>query len=137
VEQGLRPFGRGNLHPRRNPLDRQSGFVPEPDSDGQLARVAAPASGQIGLGPAPAGKLLGEDVVGPLLGGLAVEFARVALPEFPIHPLQHLLPKLFAAQAPATAKRLEFFLVHFLQPAGLHLPLELLPPRRRSSLPSN
>ena len=87
MEHGLSPFGRADMHPRRNPLDRQSGFVPEPHSDGQLAWVAAQASGQIGLGPASAAKLLGEDAVSPLLGGLAVEFARVALPEFPVHPL--------------------------------------------------
>jgi len=28
AEQGLSPFGAANLHPRRNPLDRQSGFRP-------------------------------------------------------------------------------------------------------------
>ena len=38
MEHGLSPFGRANLHPRRNPLDRQSGFVPEPDSDAQQVR---------------------------------------------------------------------------------------------------
>ena len=40
-EHGLGPFGRADLHPRRNPLDRQGRFAPQPDSDGQLAGVAA------------------------------------------------------------------------------------------------
>jgi transposase len=28
MEHGLSPFGRANVHARRNPLDRQSGFIP-------------------------------------------------------------------------------------------------------------
>ena len=43
MEHGLGPFGRADLHPRRNPLDRQGRFAPQPGSDGQLAGVAAPA----------------------------------------------------------------------------------------------
>src|ERR1035437_5375143 len=35
MEHGLGPFGRADLHPRRNPLDRQGRFAPQPDSDGQ------------------------------------------------------------------------------------------------------
>ena len=62
------------LHPRRNPLDRQGRFAPQPGSDGQFAGVAAPASGPLGLRPPPARQLLHDDAVGPLLGGLAVEF---------------------------------------------------------------
>jgi hypothetical protein len=45
-----------------------------------------------------------------LLGGLAVEFSRVVLAELPLHPFKDLLPEMLAAQAPATAQRLEFFL---------------------------
>ena len=78
-EHGLGPFGRADLHPRRNPLDRQGRFAPQPGSDGQLAGVVAPASGQLGLLPAPARKLLRDDAVGSLLGGLPVEFPGVAL----------------------------------------------------------
>jgi hypothetical protein len=130
-EHGLGPFGRADLHPRRNPLDRQGRLAPQPGSDGQLAGVAAPASGQLGLLPAPARKLLEDDAVGLLLGGLPVEFSGVALAELPVHPFKHLLPELLAAQTPATAQRLEFFLVSFLEPAGLHVPLEFLPPGRR------
>src|ERR1019366_9824174 len=104
IEHGFSPFGRANLHPRRNPLDRQGGFPPQPDSDSHLARVAAPASCQIGLRPAPARKLLGEDAVGLLLGGLAMQFSRVVLAELPVHPIKHLLPELLAPQAPATAQ---------------------------------
>ena len=33
-EHGLGPFGRADLHPRRNPLDRQGRFAPQPASDG-------------------------------------------------------------------------------------------------------
>jgi len=40
-EHGLGPFGRADLHPRRNPLDRQGRFAPQPGSDGQLGEVAA------------------------------------------------------------------------------------------------
>ena len=29
-EHGLGPFGRAGLHPRRNPLDRQGRFAPQP-----------------------------------------------------------------------------------------------------------
>jgi hypothetical protein len=29
-EHGLGPFGRADLHPRRNPLDRQGRFAPQP-----------------------------------------------------------------------------------------------------------
>ena len=69
MEHGLGPFGRADLHPRRNPLGRQGRFAPHPGSDGQLAGVAAPASGQLGLRPAPARKLLRDDAVGPLKTG--------------------------------------------------------------------
>ena len=31
-EHGLGPFGRAHLHPRRNPLDRQGRFAPQPGS---------------------------------------------------------------------------------------------------------
>jgi hypothetical protein len=34
MEHGLGPFGRADLHPRRNPLDRQGRFAPQPGSDG-------------------------------------------------------------------------------------------------------
>ena len=91
TEHRLGPFGRADLHPRRNPLDRQGRFAPQPGSDGQLAGVAAPASGQLGLRPAPARKLLRDDAVGPLLGGLPVEFPGVALAKLTLHQLQHLL----------------------------------------------
>ena len=33
-EHGLGPFGRADLHPRRNPLGRQGRFAPQPGSDG-------------------------------------------------------------------------------------------------------
>ena len=33
-EHGLGPFGRADLHPRRNPLDRQGRFAPQPGRDG-------------------------------------------------------------------------------------------------------
>jgi hypothetical protein len=85
IEHGLGPFGRADLHPRRNLLDRQGRFAPQPGSDGQLAGVAAPASGQLGLLPAPARKLLRDDAVGPLLGGLPVEFPGVALAKLTLH----------------------------------------------------
>jgi hypothetical protein len=32
-EHGLGPFGRADLHPRRNPLERQGRFAPQPGSD--------------------------------------------------------------------------------------------------------
>ena len=35
-EHGLGPFGRADPHPRRNPLDRQGRFAPQPGSAGQL-----------------------------------------------------------------------------------------------------
>src|ERR1019366_425254 len=110
IEHGFSPFGRANLHPRRNPLDRQGGFPPQPDSDGHLARVVMPASCQIGLRPAPARKLLGEDALSLLLGALAVEFPRVVRAELPVHPFEYLLAERLAAQAPAAPQRLEFFL---------------------------
>ena len=68
-EHGLGPFGRADLHPRPNPLDRQGRFAPQPGNDGRLAGVAAPSSGQLGLLPAPARKLLRDDAVGPLKTG--------------------------------------------------------------------
>src|ERR1035441_7075549 len=74
TEHGLGALGRANLHPGGNPLNRQGGFLPQPGGDGHLTRVAPPASCQSGLLPAPARKLLGDDAVGPLLGGLPVEF---------------------------------------------------------------
>ena len=39
-EHGLGPFGRADLPPRRNPLDRHGRFAPQPGSAGQLAGVA-------------------------------------------------------------------------------------------------
>src|ERR1039458_2223505 len=73
MEHGLGTLGRANLHPGGNPLNRQGGFLPQPGGDGHLTRIAPPANCQIGLLPAPARKLLGDDAVGPLLGGLPVE----------------------------------------------------------------
>ena len=35
-EHGLGPIGRADLPPRRNPLDRQSRFAPQPGSAGQF-----------------------------------------------------------------------------------------------------
>ena len=69
MEHGLGLFGGADLHPRRNPLDRQARFAPQPGSAGQLAGVAAPTSGQLGLLPAPARTLLRDDAVGPLKTG--------------------------------------------------------------------
>ena len=43
-EHGLGPFGRADLHPRRNPLERQGRFAPQPGSAGQL--VGAPCAGE-------------------------------------------------------------------------------------------
>ena len=40
MEHGLGPFGRADLHPRRNPLDRQGRFAPQPGSEGQLVGSA-------------------------------------------------------------------------------------------------
>src|SRR5664280_1597207 len=40
MEHGLGPFGRADLHPRRNPLERQGRFAPQPGSAGRLAGVA-------------------------------------------------------------------------------------------------
>jgi hypothetical protein len=78
-EHGLGFFGRADLHPRRNPLDRQGRFAPQPGSAGPLAGDAAPASGPLELLPTPARKLLRDDAGGPLLGGLPVEFPGVAV----------------------------------------------------------
>jgi hypothetical protein len=39
-EHGLGPFGRADLHPRRNPLDRQGRFAAQPGSAGQVGRGA-------------------------------------------------------------------------------------------------
>ena len=58
MEHGLGPFGRADLHPRRNPLDRQGRFAPQPGSD---------------------------DAVGSLLGGLPVEFPMLSFPAHDAH----------------------------------------------------
>ena len=55
--------------------------------------------------------LLRDDTVGPLLGGLPVEFPGVALARLTLHQIQHLLFELLAAQLPAPRPRLERFLV--------------------------
>jgi hypothetical protein len=34
MKHGLGPFGRADLCPRRNPLDRQGRFAPQPGRDG-------------------------------------------------------------------------------------------------------
>src|ERR1035437_6029256 len=42
-EHGLGPFGRADLHPRRNPLDRQGRFAPQPGSaPGAQSKVQSP-----------------------------------------------------------------------------------------------
>jgi hypothetical protein len=89
MERGLSPFGRADLHPRRNPLDRQYGLVPEPDSDGQLAQVVAPASGQIGLGfwasrPAPAPGSNSKTAVTLKRVQASVDYAQVLRREEPV-----------------------------------------------------
>jgi hypothetical protein len=48
MEHGLGPFGGADLHPRRNPLDWQGRFAPQPGSDGQLAGVAARSLSALG-----------------------------------------------------------------------------------------
>src|ERR1035441_8446605 len=92
MEHGLGPFGRADLHPRRNPLDRQGRFAPQPGSAGQLAGVVALASGPLGLLPATARKPLRDDAVGSLLGGLPGEFPGVALAKLTLHQLQQPSP---------------------------------------------
>ena len=107
MEHGLGPFGRADLHPRRNPLDRQGRFAPQPGGVCQRlkSRVQGPKS-KVGVGPepgllpAPARKLVRDDAVGSLLGRLSVEFPGVALAELTLHQLQHLLSELLAAQLP-------------------------------------
>src|ERR1035438_6425404 len=126
-EHGLGPFGRANLHPRRNPLDRQGRFAPQPGSDGQLAGVAVPASGQLGLLPAPARKLLRDDAVGPLLGGLPVEFPGVALAKPTLHQRQQPSP---AEASTSAAGRLPLYAKGLMEPlSGL-----MAVPRRSPSV---
>src|ERR1022692_3470228 len=42
MEHGLGPFGRADLHPRRNPLDRQGCFAPQPSKFPLLTLLDAP-----------------------------------------------------------------------------------------------
>ena len=74
IEQGFGPFGRADLHARRNKLHRQGRLTPQARRHRQLAGVAAPTRGQIGGRPTPACKVLANDPVDPLLGRFPVVF---------------------------------------------------------------
>jgi hypothetical protein len=57
LEHGLGPFGRADMHPRRNPLDRQGRFAPQPSKFPLLTLLDAPdftrlATGNPKSGPA-------------------------------------------------------------------------------------
>jgi hypothetical protein len=96
MEHRLGTFGRADLHPRRNPIDRQDRFAPQPGSDGQLAGVAAPAGGQLELLPAPP----------PWLEGFLVEGLQPApfhLPHELLTPRCGVLPN--AVLGPASGPR--------------------------------
>src|ERR1035441_7059350 len=111
----------------RNPLDRQGRFVPQPGSAGQLAGVAAPASGQLGLLSAPARQLLRDDGDGPLLGGLPVEFPGLALAKLTLHQLQQPSPVQACTSA---AGRLQLYAKGLMEPlSGL-----MAVPRRSPSV---
>jgi hypothetical protein len=60
-------FEKGTLDMQFVLEGRRELIAAQPGSNGQLAGVAAPASGQLGLLPAPARKLLRDDAVSPLL----------------------------------------------------------------------
>ena len=48
-EHGLGPFGRADLHPRRNPLDRQGRFAPQPGSSDFYHGSSLPGGTDSGL----------------------------------------------------------------------------------------
>ena len=54
-------------------------------------------------------------MVGLLFGSFPTQFSGMSLAKLCAHELEHLLSKLFAAQAPATPERLQGFLVDLLQ----------------------
>ena len=97
MEHGLGPFGRADLHPRRNPLDRQGRFAPQPGSDGQLGGGAVRSLRSKVQGPklgrgrsqdccqTTARKFLRDDAVGPLLGSLPVQLAGVVFAQLSHH----------------------------------------------------
>jgi hypothetical protein len=52
-EHGFGPFGRADVHPRRNPLDRQGRFAPQPAAQSLKSKVQSPKLGwESGLLPA-------------------------------------------------------------------------------------
>ena len=51
-EHGLGPFGRADLRARRNPLDRQGRFAPQPGSDGWTTPAICQVSRDEPRGPA-------------------------------------------------------------------------------------
>ena len=48
-EHGLGPFERADLHPRRNPLDRQGRFAPQPAAQSLKSKVQGSKS-KVGVG---------------------------------------------------------------------------------------
>src|ERR1017187_6657945 len=56
MEHGLGPFGRAGLHPRRNPLDRQGRFAPQPSKFPLLTLLDAPDFTRLATGNPKAGR---------------------------------------------------------------------------------
>jgi hypothetical protein len=55
-EHGPGPFGRADLHPRRNPLDRQGRFAPQPSKFPLLTLLDAPDFTRLATGNPKAGR---------------------------------------------------------------------------------
>ena len=119
------------MHPGGNTLARVRCLLAQPCRQRQLAGITLVPGGQFGPTPPQAAEFFANNALRLRFGRLAAQLARMGLAAPAFHFLQHLALELLAAQTPAPAKPLPGLRVRRRQPARLHPPLKLLPPRRR------
>ncbi len=115
----------GDLFYGESRLASQSG------SHVELRWVALAARRQVCWAPTQAAEFLGDDALGLGFGGLLAQLAEMVFAELGLVLLEHTIPELSAAQAPAAAKGLKACLVARFQAHGFHLGFELPPSRSR------
>ena len=107
-------------------FDRESRLPSQPHRDGKFVRVVLRPADQLLLSPPKSPQFLGDKPVGLGLRGFQAQLARVVSAQAAFHPLQLLLAKRLAAQAPSLQQRLQPLRVSSLQTPSLHVALKFL-----------
>src|SRR5437660_3931890 len=127
---GCLRFRCTQMHALGDLFDRQRRFFSQPRRYRQPGSITFAARLQLALTPAKPAQLLGNKTLGLGHCGFTPQFTAVMLAQFPLHLLEHLLPKLISTHAPTAPKNPWSFLVLFRAP-GLDASFKFLPACRR------